>query len=264
METTNQQLLEGYSEREKVAYLAAIASIATADRSAGEEESEFLQNLSEASGVSEDGMQQVVEAAQDETGNTLPQHLDVLKTSELRFSLMADLIAFAESDQNYSEEERRNIQKIGNYLNVNEQQVSAINQFVDKTSGQEIDPQQMQSQGFLGSLGLGDTFQKAGLNSSSLMKGLIGIAGPLILSSLLSRGRGGSGGGIGGMLGGMLGGGGLGGMLGGGRSGGGGLGGMLGGSTGGGGGLGSLIGMLSGGRGIGSTGGLFGKILGGR
>jgi hypothetical protein len=99
------------------------------------------------------------------------------------------------------------------------------------------------SPSFLSSLGLQDKMQSAGINTGSLFKGLISIAGPMILGGLLSRG-----------LGGRRSSGGLGGALGGG----------LGSSLGGGGGLGSLIGMLSGGRGLGSAGGLLGKVLGGR
>ena len=83
--------------------------------------------------------------------------------------------------------------------------------------------------------------ESAGINSNNLLKGLLGIAGPLVLGSLLSgrnRGRSHAG------------------MLGGGNMGG--LGGMMGGA-----GLGSLIGMLSGGRSFRNTGGMFGRILGG-
>ena len=41
-------ILEGYSDNEKGAYLGAIASIATADRQASEEELSYLQALSES------------------------------------------------------------------------------------------------------------------------------------------------------------------------------------------------------------------------
>jgi len=80
--------------------------------------------------------------------------------------------------------------------------------------------------------------KSAGINSNSLLKGLLGIAGPVILGSIVSkalRGRG-RGTGMPGNTGGLLGGGGLG----------------------------SLIGMLSGGRGFGNAGGLLGRIFGQR
>jgi uncharacterized tellurite resistance protein B-like protein len=257
-----EKLLSGYSDSEKEAYITAVTCIATADRTASEEEMEFLEALTESAQLSEEGKQRIQHAATDVFGEDLKKSLDVLKGSDLRFSLITDLVAFAEADQNYSAEEKNNIEKIAQYLNVDQEQFSTINQFVKKSNEAQVAPEAVQQEGFLGSLGLEDKFKNSGLNFGSISKGLLGMIGPMLLGGLISRGLGGrrSGGmlgggllgGLGGMFGGMLGGGG--GMLGGSR------GGMLGG----GGGLGSLIGMLGGGRGIGSTGGLFGRLLGRR
>jgi uncharacterized tellurite resistance protein B-like protein len=238
MEQT-EKLLKDYSDVEKGSYLGAIASIATADRIASEEELEYIQALADSAELSVEQKQAVERAATELSGEELQTCLDNLKASDLRYSLVTDLIAFAESDQNYTEEEKANIEKIAQYLNINKQQFSLLDQFVKKTKETNVQPEQMQQQGFLGSLGLEDKFKNSGINFGSLTKGLLGFAGPMILGSLLSRGmRGRSGGGPGGMLTG-----GLGGMFGGG------------------GGLGSLTSMLNGGRGLGSTGGLFSRIL---
>jgi len=122
-------------------------------------------------------------------------------------------------------------------LNINKQQFSLLDQFVQKTVESNAAPEQMQQQGFLGSLGLDDKFKNAGINFGGLAKSLIGIAGPMILAGLVSRGvQGRRGSGLGGMLTG-----GLGGLLSGG-------------------GLGSLTSILSGGRGLGSAGGLLSRI----
>ena len=51
---TTPTILEGYSDMEKGAYLGALASIATADRSATEEEITYLQALCESANLSED------------------------------------------------------------------------------------------------------------------------------------------------------------------------------------------------------------------
>jgi uncharacterized tellurite resistance protein B-like protein len=237
----SEKLLKDYTDMEKGAYIGAIASIATADKTASEEELEFLETLSDSAQLSPEQKESVRRAATELSGEELQKCLDVLKGSDLRFSLITDLIAFAEADQDYTPEEKANIEKIAQYLNINKQQFSLLDQFVQKTANTEVTPEQVQSQGFLESLGMGDQFKNAGINMSSLTKGLLGVAGPIILAGLVRRGfRGGSrGGGFGGGFGG--------GMLGGGRLGGGGLG--------------SLIGMLSGGRGIGSTGGLFSRVL---
>ena len=239
----SERLLKDYSDVEKGSYLGAIASIATADRTASEEDLEYIQALADSAELSDDQKEAVERAAKELSGEELQACLDNLKGSELRFSLVTDLIAFAESDQNYTAEEKANIEKIAGYLNINKEQYSLLNQFVQKTAEAKPEPEQMQQQGFLGSLGLEDKFKNSGINFGSLTKGLIGIAGPMILGSLLSRGmRGRDGGGMSGGLGGML------------TSG---LGGLFGS---GGGGLGSLTSMLNGGRGIGSAGGLLSRI----
>lgn len=252
-------LLQNYSDEEKGAYLGAIASIATADRQASEEELEYITALADSAELSEAQRSAVIQAANGLSSEDLKRCLDILKGSELRFSLITDMIAFAESDQEYSAEEKASVEKIAQYLNINQQQFSVLDQFVKKTNATGAAPEEMQKPGFLDSLGLGDKMRSAGINSNTLMRTVLGIAGPMVLASMFRR-RGG--GGLGGMLGGgMMGGGlgsGLGGMLGGGMMGGG-LGSvisMLGGRRGG------LGGMLGGGGGLG--GGLLGSILGGR
>src|SRR5215203_620846 len=233
---TSKTILEGYSDHEKGAYLGAIASIATADREASPEELEYIDNLCEAAQLSEKQKQAVQQAATELSGEELNRCLDILKGSELKYSLVTDLMAFAKSDNNYSEKEEENITKISRYLGIDQKQFSLLDQFADESVHQ---PETTQAQGLLGGR-LGNQLQNAGINTGSLFKGLISIAAPMLIGSMLSRGRGR--GGLGGALGG-----GLGGMLGGGMSGG----------------LGSVIGMLNGGRGMGSTGGLFGRIFGG-
>jgi uncharacterized tellurite resistance protein B-like protein len=229
-----QSILEGYSDLEKGAYLGAIASLATADRQASEEEIEHIKELCAAAQLSPRQTDHVVQAATELSGEELNRCLDVLKGSELKYSLITDLSAFAKADNNYSEEEEQNVQKIAQYLGVNQKQFSLLDQFAEKTVATDAAPEEVKNPSFLSSLGLKDQMQKAGINTGGLLKGLLGFAGPMILGGLLSgamnRRRGNMGGGL------MTGGGGLG----------------------------SLIGMLSGGRGFSGTGGLLGRIFGRR
>mgnify|MGYP003575574344 FL=1 len=248
MEQT-EKLLKDYPGIEKGAYLGAIASIATADKQASEEELDHLAELCDAADLSEDQRALVMHAATSISEEDLRKCLDVLKGSDLRFSLITDMIAFAESDQNYTPEEKANVEKVAQYLNINQQQFALLDQFVKKTSDEKVSPEQVKEPGFLDQLGLGDKMRSAGINPGSLLRTVIGVAGPLLLANMFRRRSGGMGN-MGGLGGGLAGG--LGGMLGG-------AGGMLGG-----GGLGSVIGMLNGGRGLGSTGGLLGRMLGGR
>jgi uncharacterized tellurite resistance protein B-like protein len=274
-------ILEGYSDMEKGAYLGAIASLATADRSASEQELEYIEALCVSADLSESQEEVVKKAATEMTDEDLKRCLDTLKGSDLRFSLVSDLIAFAEADSDYSAEEKANVQKIANYLGVNQQQVAVLGEYTKKAV--QAAPAQAESleagtttpSNFLGGLGFGDKLKGAGINSNALLKGGLAVLGPIILAQMFRGGRRRSGGmfGGGGGLGSALGGGLLGGMLGGGGGMMGGGGGMLGGS--GGGLLGGLLGgggrrmgpggglfdMLSGGRGMGSTGGLLGNLF---
>ena len=231
----NDKILQGHSDLEKGAYLGAIASIATADRQASEEEMEYLSELCEAADLSPEQKESVMRAATELSGDELTRCLDILKKSDLRFSLITDLMAFAKSDENYNEAEQENVGKIAAYLGVNEQQFSLLNQFAEKTKTADIPANEINHHYFLSSLGLKEKLKNAGINGGNLLKGLIGFAAPMILGGLfsgrLNRGRSSA-------------------IAGNSRSG------LFGG-----GGLSSVIGMLNGGRGFGSTGGLFGKIL---
>lgn len=269
----NPTILEGHSDLEKGAYLGAIASMATADRQASQEEIDSITQLCDAANLSATEKQQVINSATETSGEDLARQLDILKNSQLKYSLITDLIAFAKSDSNYSEGEKNNVEKIAEYLQVDQNQFSVLNQLAEKTSSVNPTYEEATHPNFLSSLGFDDKLKSAGINGGGLLKGLLSIVAPMILTGMVTRGLGNSSGGglggmfggnSGGMFGGNSGGGMFGGNSGGGMFGGNSGGGMFGGNSGGmlgGGGLGSLIGMLSGGRGFGSTGGLLGNIL---
>ncbi len=261
MENT-ETILAGHTDSEKGAYLGAIASIATADREASPEELENLAAICDSASISQQQKQAVLDAAGKITSDELTRCLNILKNSELKYSLVTDLINFAKSDSDYSEAEQQQVQKISQYLGLNQQQFSLLDQFTDKTAAGGVTPEQVKQPGFLSSLGLDDKFKSAGINGNGLLKGLLTIAAPMLLTGMITGGMNRGGGMFGGRRGGGMFGGGGGGMFGGG-----GLGNVLtgnmggGGSMFGGGGLGSVISMFNGGRGFGNAGGLLGRIL---
>ena len=250
------QLLQNYSEAEKTAYLSAIASLATADRQTSGAEGQFLQALAQQAGLSGGATQQVLAAAQDASNQSIQQHLDVLKGSDLRFSLVTDLISFARADGAYANDEEAMVGKMSQYLGINAEQQHTLETVVDQAATVAHDPQDPGKQGFLS--GIGDKLSSVGIPKGALMAGLLGVVAPMVISRVMGGGQRqdtNSGGGLmGGSMGGLLGGAansGLGGLLGGlgGRpnsqpasAGGGGLGGLLGG------GMGSLLGGIFGGR----------------
>ncbi|MEP6844986.1 MAG: TerB family tellurite resistance protein [Panacibacter sp.] len=238
-------VLEGYSDEEKGAYLGAIASIATADRQASPEEIQYITGLCDAADISDTQKKAVITAATELTGDELNKCLDVLKVSNLKYSLVTDIIAFAKSDSSYSEVEQQSVQNISQYLGVDQKQFSLLDEFTTKAANSNVPAEEKAKPSFLSSLGLSDKLQNAGINSNSLLKGLLGIAGPVVLGSILSGALGRRGNRNAGMFG---------------NTGSG----MLGGGMMGSGGLGSLIGMLSSGRRFGNSGGFLQRVLGGR
>ncbi|MBA3647429.1 MAG: TerB family tellurite resistance protein [Chitinophagales bacterium] len=250
------KLLKDYSDVEKGAYLGAIASIATADHEASDDEMEFIRALVATADLSPQQEQAVERAARDLSKEELTRCLDIIKQSDLRFSLVTDIISFAKSDGQYSEEEKQNIQSISQYLNINAKQFSLLDEFVDKSADSGKSGEEVTHPGFLESLGLNDKLSKAGINTKSLSSGLLGILGPMLVAKFLT-GRMTSGGGRG-IGGGLLGSGGglLGNLMGnrGGAMGNRGMGSSMMGH-------GSLISLLSGGRGYGGIGSLLQNVI---
>jgi len=228
-----EKLLKDYSDMEKGAYLGAISSIATADHSASDEEIQYIMALADSADLSEEQKQAVRRAATELTGQELKKCLDILKSSDLKYSLVTDLISFAESDKKYSDDEKANVERISQYLGINQQQFNLLDQFVKKTAEAQPEPEEVTKPSFLSKLGLDQKLQNSGINISSLTKGLLGIAGPMILANLV-RGR--QNRAMGSSLSPF--------------------------SMGGGGGLGSIISMLSGGRGFSRTGNMFNRVFG--
>ncbi|MDO7850315.1 TerB family tellurite resistance protein [Hymenobacter convexus] len=239
------QLLQNYSEPEKTAYLSAIASLATADRQASGAETQFLQALAQQAGLSGGATQQVLAAAQDANNQSIQQNLDALKGSDLRFSLVTDLISFARADGAYANDEEAMIGKMAQYLGINPEQKQALETVVDQAATVAHDPQDPAKEGFFSRIG--DKLSSVGIPKSALMTGLLGVVAPMVISRVMSGGSQNSGNygsqsSGGGLLGGLGGGGSLGGLLGGAAHSG--LGGMLGGLLGGG----MLGGLMGGGN----------------
>ena len=233
----NTQLLQNYSDAEKTAYLSAIAALATADRQATAPEAEFLQRLAQQAGLSDDATRRILTAADSANNQTVQQSLDQLKSSDLRFSLITDLISFARADGTYSPGEQDMVDKMAAYLGVNPEQKQTLENVVDQAATVQHNPQDPAKEGFLSSIG--DKLSNVGIPKGALMAGLLGVVAPMVISKVMGGGNDGSqpqsrsgsmggllggamsslggGGGLGGMLGGLLGGGMLGGLMGGGN-----------------------------------------------
>jgi tellurite resistance protein len=257
MEQEPTTLLKDYSQEEKGAYFGALATMASSDGQATEEELQFLQMMGEAAELPENLQQEVAQIAKNPSQISLQQCLDVLKKSQLKFSFVTDIISFAKSDGQYTSDEQQRIHEIADYLGVDQKQYSILEQFVEKADEAKQQGEDPTSQSFMSKSGFGDMFKNAGI-SPGMVTGMLGILAPIVLSGMMRRRGGGMMGGmggglLGGLLGGAMGGRGMGGMMGGGMRSGGGLGSII-----------SILGGLNGRRGYGGMGsGGLGSILGG-
>lgn len=238
-------LLTDYSLPEKSAYLSALATIAAADGTASEEELEFLSLLGQAAQLPPENQEEVLQIARNPSQVSLQACLDQLKGSQLRFSFITDIISFAKADGQYSPQEKERIQDMAAYLDINPEQFQSLDEFVDTAGAAQQQGQDPASPSFLQQSGFADRFKNLNI-SPGMIKGVLGMLAPIVISRLAGGRRGGLGGGL------------LGSLLGGGMSG----------RSGG---LGSLISMLGGlggrphygGMGSGGLGSLLGGILGG-
>ncbi|ARS34176.1 TerB family tellurite resistance protein [Pontibacter actiniarum] len=246
MEQEQTTLLKDYPIQEKGAYFGALATMASADGHASEEELEFLYMMGEAAELPENLQQEVEQVARNPSQISLQKCLDTLKGSPLRFSLLTDIISFAKADGKYTPDEQKHIEDMAAYLGVDQKQYSILEQYVNKADEAQKQGEDPTSQSFMNKNGFGDMFKKAGI-SPQMVQGMLGVLAPLVLAKMMGgrrRSRYG-----GGLLGGLMGGG----MY---RSGGG-LGSII-----------SILGGLNGRRGYGGMqsgglGGLLGGILGG-
>lgn len=261
MDTEQTTLLKDYSTAEKGAYFGALASMASADGNASEDEIQFLQLMGEAAELPANVQQEVAHIAKNPTVIDLQKCLDVLKNSPLRFSFITDIISFAKADGQYTPDEQKHIQQMADYLQVDQKQYSILENYVNKAEEAQQRGEDPTSQSFMSKNGFGDMFKNAGI-SPQMVTGMLGILAPIVIAKMMGgRRRGMMGGMGGGLLGGLLGGAMGGGMMGGGMMGGMGRGGGLGSII-------SVLGGLNGRRGYGSMGsgglgGLLGGILGG-
>lgn len=227
MRFKGKQSLKDYPEKEKTAYLAAVASMATPEDKASAEEEEFLAELCEEAGLSQHSREEVMKQARNPANNGFENYLDFLRDSDLKYSFVVDIIAYAKADGQYTEEEKRKIHRMADRLGISIEQFNVLSEYVEKA--EQAPEEEASQQGFLESTGLKQKFEELNIPVNGLLTGLVG--------SMLMRG----------LMGGRRRGGLLSGLLGGGRRRRGGLS--------------SLVGMLSGNRGYRRSGGLLGRLL---
>ncbi|HEX4339721.1 MAG TPA: TerB family tellurite resistance protein [Polyangiaceae bacterium] len=110
---------------ERVDYLTIIASMAGADVSLTPEEMDNLRGLCRALELPAKETQQILDTAHRPT-KMVERHLDALKASPLRFTLISDCLALAYADGEYATSERAEIASLARALEIEDQQLAAL------------------------------------------------------------------------------------------------------------------------------------------
>ena len=117
---------------------------------------QYIAALCDAADISETQKEAVMRAANELSGEELKKCLDILKNSDLKYSLVTDIIAFAKADNNYAAEEQKRVEEISQYLEVNQNQFSLLNEFTEKAAVKDVPAEEKANPSFLSSLGFKD------------------------------------------------------------------------------------------------------------
>ncbi|MEK6479979.1 TerB family tellurite resistance protein [Catalinimonas sp. 4WD22] len=172
MDFSEKQTLKDYPEKEKTAYLAAVASMATPEDKATQEEVEFLADLCEEAELSPEDRDKVILEAQNPTNDGFEQYLDWLKNSDLKYSFVVDIISFAKADGEYTEEEKTRIHRMADKLGLSIEQYNALYDYVneaEKAQGEETS-----EENFLEKTGLKEKLNQQNIPIRGLLTGLVG------------------------------------------------------------------------------------------
>jgi len=129
MQEEKHQLLK-YSMDERKAYLCLVASIASADNEVSDEEIINIRELAKKVELDARSMGMVLAAAGDPRTVPIKQCLKLLSESELRFTLITDMLFLAYADNDYAPSEKSVISGFALELRVNSEQLSAIEDYV--------------------------------------------------------------------------------------------------------------------------------------
>ena len=123
--------LANYPEVERVDYLSIVASIAAADDKVTDEEITKIREFCETIGIGEIGLGMIISAVGDPSVIDIEPILARLSKSDLRFTLLTDMLFMAHADGIFVPSEEEEIRRIASMLNINQKQIDAMNKYVE-------------------------------------------------------------------------------------------------------------------------------------
>ncbi len=177
-----QNPLLNYSEGEKSAYLTLLASVATADHENSEGEMAFMQQMCAVSDISEKCANEVTAAMTNPASVDFSAHIANLKDSELKFSLIADIINMVNADGDMDANEVAHVNKLNQALGISQEQFDVMREYVEKANSQAKQQETTPGLGFLGGNDSNGSSSEGGIGS------MLGTAaGFLVQSGLLNK-----------------------------------------------------------------------------
>ena len=118
------------SEAERIDYLSAVAFMAAADNKTSDEELERLRDMCKALQISEDGTEQVLDAARSPDALALDDILERLGSSEMRYALLVDAISVAQADGRFDSAESDELMTLADKLEIPRAQAILVYRYV--------------------------------------------------------------------------------------------------------------------------------------
>lgn len=121
--------LEGYSEKEQIAYLSILSAVCYADKEFGNAEKDQLEVLLVQLKISDEGKAKVYSSIFALQHEEKMANLEVIKdlgNTELKYTLISDLCIISLVDSKFTDEEYQYIFGVGKILGVTQEQIDAI------------------------------------------------------------------------------------------------------------------------------------------
>ena len=128
--TTSRHPLAEYSEETRIDYLSVIAALASVDQSISEAELTQLRLFCEAIGVNEMGIGSVLAVAADPMSLDLSAVTTHFAASDLKFTLLTDLLLMTHADDDVASEEKDLLNQAIARLGISAAQMQAIAGYV--------------------------------------------------------------------------------------------------------------------------------------
>lgn len=131
--------LKNYPEDQKIDYLCFVASIAFVDNVLDNGEISTLREFCERIGIGEPGIGVIISTIGNPAGFDGQATLSRLAQTDLKFTLLADMLCMAYADGRISPAERNEIHSIAAKLEISSEQIHAVDEYLKRVLAMHAD-----------------------------------------------------------------------------------------------------------------------------